>query len=166
MLSRHTEISILWSRYLSAICLTAMCSNSSNTAPLLRFPCPSTKTSAHEKLRKEALLKMFKPDLMLQMNGRVGVRRCIWRLQRPASMCDQVTQGLAQARFLQLQGWSFHILSGPPVPEHDLIGILPFSLKNSNFQWFSFISTYAFYNVLALLEKKMKKVAIKAIMTP
>lgn len=55
-------------------------------------------------------------------------------LQRPASKCDQVAQALAQARFLNLQGWSFHILSGQPVPEHELIGILP-CLQNS-------ISTY------------------------
>lgn len=87
-------------------------------------------------------------------------------LKRPDSKCDQVTQGLAQARFLELQGWSCHILSGQPVPEHDLIGILPYSLKNSNFQLFSFISTYSPYNFLALLEKKMKKVLIKAIMMP
>lgn len=48
-------------------------------------------------------------------------------LQRPASKYDQVTQGLAQARFSELQDWSFHILSGQPAPDRDLIGILPYS---------------------------------------
>lgn len=84
-------------------------------------------------------------------------------LQRPASKCDQAAQGLTHARVLNLQGWNFLILFSP---ERELIGILPHSLKNSNFQLYCFISTSAFYNFLALLEKKMKKVLIKAIMTP
>lgn len=37
-------------------------------------------------------------------------------LFKVASKCDQVAQGLAQASFLNLQGWRCHVFSGQPVP--------------------------------------------------
>jgi len=79
-------------------------------------------------------------------------------LLKAASKWDQVAQGLAQASFVNLQGWRFHILSEQPVPVHELIASLPHTLKeNSNFQSFSFIYNYAFYNFLALLKKENEK---------
>lgn len=93
------------------------------------------------------------------MSWKAHLKACKDQLQ---SVIRLLTQGLAQARFLELQGWSCHILSGYPVPERDLTGTLSYRLKNSNFQLFSFISSYAFYSFLALLEKKMKKSADKS----
>lgn len=84
-------------------------------------------------------------------------------LIKAASKCDQVAQGLAQASFLNLQGWRLHILSGQPVSVHELIGILPHILKkNFNFQLFSLIYNYVFYNFLALLNKENEKDADKS----
>lgn len=72
-------------------------------------------------------------------------------LLKATSKCDQVAQGLAQASLSNLQGWRFHILSGQPVPVHELTAVLTHSLKNSDFSFLPCISKYVFYNFLALL---------------